>query len=195
MPSNKSLFWVLVAVLVLQTAGLIFMAISMNSKFENVNKEIASLKQADENQQAMNYYMLQSALADQVPVTLPKEKLVVFPDLGFALPYNDVTRTLRYTTYGNNTNVSSTDTIDQPTPDKQLGCSQLVRVSTTDGNPYSPWEESAGSVTLSNGKTLYFIAAKAFENNEASTMRCAKDVWITMTPQKVVDELKKATAY
>lgn len=128
------------------------------------------------------------------PAIAAKEKLVVFPELGVALPYNDVTNTFQYYITGQGEmSVTSSLLVDHKT--RQMSCSGLVRISTKSGTPYSPWEESAGSVKLANGKTIYIVAAKAFENNEASTKACESEVWQSITPSQVTAEFKKMRQY
>jgi hypothetical protein len=130
------------------------------------------------------------------PVVAARDNQVVFPELKIALPYNDVTKTLQYSVDDrSDVGASVTSTLLTDHKVRQMNCSQLVRFTFTDGHPFSPWEESAGSVRLADGRTLYMVAAKAFRNKEASTLECAAEVWHNVTPARIVEEFKKAQTY
>jgi cell division protein FtsL len=135
------------------------------------------------------------------PAIDAKADKVVFPELGVALPYNSVTKSLQYSSDSDNIDsgedlfirVTSTNINDYEI--SQMGCDELLFVSTKDAPLINPWVEDAGSVKLANGTTLYMQAAKAFANNEGSTEHCKQDAWLAIQPQTVADEFKKAVAY
>lgn len=183
--STSKLVFILIAVLVLQTLAIGYLLVQDRS----IQKKITD----NEERTAILTGTALQQISMQSPVVLPREKLIAFPELGIALPYNDITKNLKYYTHDNNDfRVSST--ILQDLEMRQLSCTELVRINTQSPDPYNPWEEAAGSVTLANGKTIHIIAAKAFANNEASTEECASEVWGLVTPQMVAAEFQKAQA-
>jgi hypothetical protein len=183
--STHQLLFVLVLLLAVLAGGLFVEANSLSNKLD---------KTKDDQTLLYNEIDYQKSLLR--PVVLPKENLVVFPELKISLPYNDVTKTFQYTVdnqRGVQLGITSTLLTDHKM--RQLSCSELVSVNQQDGIPFSPWEETAGTIKLADGRTLYLIAAKAFKNNEASSLECASEVWHQITPQQVVDEFKKAQTY
>lgn len=167
---------------------------NLSVKIADSQKELTEQKESAETQRLRLLSEIDSQKYLQRPVVLAKEKLVVFPELNVALPYNDVTKTLQYSfDDGKNLRVTSTRISDPK--ERQMNCTGLVRINMHDGSPFNPWEESAGSVKLSDGRTVHIIAAKAFKNNEASTEECAREVWMLITPQQLVEEFKKAQSY
>lgn len=149
-------------------------------------------------EQFMRDSIAQDRLSMQKPVIMPKEKLVVFPELNVALPYNDVTKTLSYT-YDpgdgdqNTANIRVSSTLAKdPKLSRQIDCTSLTRVNLNFGSAYSPWEEESGSVELGNGQKIFLVKSRAYKNNEGSTEECASEVWTQITPEQVVAEFKKA---
>jgi hypothetical protein len=182
---QSMLKYLLIAVLVLQTVaiGYLFTHVkSMNDSLAETTDKVLLLSGT-----------VQDNYTTQSPAIMPRENLVAFSDLGFAIPYNEITKSLRYNSYnGIDTYVSSTQVID--TKARQISCTELVRINTESDEKYSPWEESAVSVKLSNGKTIHIFAAKAFANDEASTMGCGEEVWGILSPKMVAAEFQNAQA-
>lgn len=164
----------------------------LTAKTITLTSQLEKQKQHTEEQRLGLLNEIEYQKSVRRPAILAKENQVAIPELGITLPYNEVTKTLQYTT-DVETRITSDLISDRQL--RQLSCSDLVRITYKDGNPYSPWEEAAGSVKLANGKTLYIIAAKAFKNNEASSEECATEVWTRITPQQVANEFKKAQSY
>jgi hypothetical protein len=192
--SRKRLpLYILVFVLVLESLFIGFLLVK-SSDVVSLEKELTQQKESAETQRLrlLNEIDYQKSL--QRPVILAREKLVVFPELNIALPYNDVTKTLQYS-FDDGENMRVTSTRLNDSKDRQMGCSDLVRINMQDGSPFSPWEAAADSVKLSDGRTVHIIVAKAFKNNEASTEECASEVWTRITPGQLADEFKKAHAY
>lgn len=140
---------------------------------------------------------LQAAIGNQKtmqrPVIIADKQLVVFPELKAALPYNNVTKHLQYYV-DDQANLRVTSALLNDYAERQLSCDELVRVGAV-AKPLSPWESAVGSVTLAEGRTLSIVAAKAFKNNQASTLECETEVWTQVSPSQVADEFKKAQAY
>lgn len=173
---------------------------SLVSTINSISTELSRQKQTAEEQQIKLESEIEAQKLLRRPVVMVKENRVAFPELNITLPYNSVTRTLQYLANdppfgdGKDTRITSelaTDTSEL----RQMNCTDLVRINFEDGSPYSPWEESAGSVKLANGKTLYIVATKAFKNHEASTEECTTEVWKLITPQQIAEEFKKAESY
>jgi hypothetical protein len=172
-------------------AAIVYLVVKTNSLTSDLTSSKAQLTQQSQaqNQKLLNEIDNQASLLR--PTVLVKDQLVAFPELGLALPYDKVSKTLQYTVDDNgDARVTSTLLVDHK--DRQLSCSQLVRVSTVKSEVYSPWEEAAGTLKLPDGKMVYIVAAKSFKNNQASTQECATEVWTQITPQKVADEFKMA---
>jgi hypothetical protein len=201
--SKSSIFYSLIVLVLLGQSALIVMMRqdidSLKNDITTANSAASVQKENDESQTRLllgqlNYKSSLSSVAIQ-----PENNSVALHDLRIKLPYNDVTKYLKYSFDGNteagggNYRVTSSLLNDQET--RQLSCDWLLRINLSDGNPYSPWEESAGSVKLDDGRTIYLIAAKGFANEEASTAECASEVWTQVTPQQVADEFKKAQSY
>jgi len=136
---------------------------------------------------------LQSQAVTSQPAIDVSDNTIAFPEMRIKLPYNNITKTLRYTTDGEMLRVGSSLITDHKI--RQLGCSELVRVSLKGGPVYSPWEEQAGSVTLADGRELHLYAAKAFANDQASSKECADEVWIKIKPSQVAEAFKEAQSY
>ncbi len=184
--------------LFLGLAVSLIMIIFLLATVGNLQEETEALKdtlrvqatyQQNQNNQISNEINTIKSLKN--PIVTPEDKKLVFPELAFALPYNDVTKTLQYI-YDDGINMNITSTLINDSKERQMSCSWLVRVNTQNDSAYSPWEESAGSVKLDDGRTLYIVAAKAYKNHEASTEECASEVWTQITPLQVADEFKKA---
>ena len=127
------------------------------------------------------------------PSLIATNDTLAFPEFHIAIPFNDKSKTLLYSIDPEgDIRVTSSLTVD--TEVRQLSCNELVRISLTRSTPYSPWEESAGSVTLGDGRTLHIIASKAYKNDQASTEECAQ-VWQQFTPQQAAETFKQARAY
>lgn len=171
--------------------AVVYLIVKTNSLSAELKTSKANLTQQiqTQNQKLLNEIGHQASLLR--PAVIAKDQLVAFPELGLALPYDNVSKTLQYTVDDNgDVRVTSTLLVDHK--DRQLSCSELVRVSTTKSEVYSPWEEAAGTLKLPDGKLVYIVAAKSFKNNQASTQECATEVWTQLTPQKVADEFKMA---
>jgi hypothetical protein len=180
--SQSLLVYLLVAILVIQSAtlvGLLLVAKSFKRDLDKTNTQLSMVMPEVDYQKSLHR-----------PVVMPKEKLVAFPEMGVTLPYNDITKSLQYTYDGDNMRLTSSMLSDHTV--RQMGCTDLVRINTKDNSPFNPWEEAIGSVELADGRTIYIIAAKAFKNNEASTEECATEVWTQIKPKQVAEEFKKA---
>jgi hypothetical protein len=180
--SKQIFIYLVTALLVVQSATMIFLLLrtsNLEHDRTNVTTQINRLAADIDGDNSLQH-----------PVVMAKEKLIAFPEIGITLPYNDVTKTFLYTYDGENVRVTSTMLNDHK--QRQMSCAELVRISMRSGTPYSPWEETANAVALPDGRTMHTIAAKAFKNNEASTLACASEVWIQTNPQQVADEFKKA---
>jgi hypothetical protein len=154
---------------------------------------------ADERQSTNDRFNLMSNEMDEQkallrPAVSAKDNTVAIPELNITLPYNTLTKTLQYSTdESNNIRVTSTLVVDHAP--RQLDCGELLRVSFVNTTVYDPWEEVAGEVKLADGRTLHIIAARAYENNEASTKGCVDIAWKSVTPLQMADEFKKAQSY
>lgn len=172
---------------------LFYKTVALKNELDQTNKELA-LQKEEASQQAnmlLNEIDYQKSL--QRPVILPKEKQVVFPEFAITLPYNKITKTLQYSISGSDMRVTSILISDHKV--RQMSCSQLVRISTKNGTPYSPWEQSAGSIKFADGRTIYIIEAKAFKNNEASTEECETEVWHTIGPGTIAAQFSEMRAF
>lgn len=190
--SNRSVSRIVYIITAVQFVAIVILFGVVFQLRNSTNKTAAELKQ--QNLQFIGEVNYQKSQLR--PIILPKEKLVVFPELNISLPYNLVTKTLQYN-FDEESNLRVTSTlINEPyageMSDMQISCAELVRINPSSGTPYSPWEEAAGSVQLGGEKTIHIITAKAFKNNQASTEECARKVWLQVTPQQVADEFKKA---
>lgn len=187
---------ILTVLLIIMLGGLFIKTVSLDNKLDKAVTELNRFRDDEAAQTRMLYNEIDYQKSLLRPVVLVKENLVLFPELKISLPYNDFTKTFQYSVDNQaGVNIGITSTLLNDHEVRQLGCSQLVRVNTKDATPFSPWEESAGSTTLADGRTIYLVSAKAFNNNEASTEECASQVWRHITPSQVVQELKKAQNY
>jgi len=202
-PQHKRFHVILVALLLialLACSGFLFYkSNSLERKLGTAVSDLHKLQEYDKQQDRSVQSTVDYSMSLQRPAVMVKENLVAIPELKITLPYNNITKTLLYSMDdiepddSNDLRVTSTHITD--TEERQLSCSGLVRINMKSGTPYSPWEETAGSVKLSDGRTLHIVAAKAFKNNEASTKECETEVWHQITPKQVADEFKKAVAY
>jgi hypothetical protein len=177
-----------ISVLVVMVGLLFYQTMSFGKEFDDLEARV-------EEEKTLLYNEIDYQKSLQRPVVLAKEKQVVFPEIGIALPYNEITKTLQYYMDPGNEEMRVTSTMINDREVRQMSCSQLVRISTKSGQPYSPWEKSAGSVKLADGKTVYIIEAKAFKNNEASTMECEPEVWHSIGPGLVSTEFSNMRQY
>lgn len=164
-------------------------------KIHNVEQELDKANKENDKQ----YALLQNKLNYQNSLLTPtfdaSSNLLIFPEIGIQLPFNEITKTLRYThdsgQYGY-TRITSTLVVDHQ--ERQIGCSELAIIDFDNNGPISPWAQDSGSVKLDDIRTMYVTTPVAYENNEASTLACASEVWTNITPEKVAEELKKAKA-
>ncbi len=194
---SKPFVQLLIAILILQSILLGCLFVKASSLDNKINQTVVDLREDEAAQSRMLYNEIDYQKSLQRPTLLAKENLLLFPELKITLPYNDVTKTLQYSAEDQAGIVASiTSTLLDDHKERQLGCSWLVGVNLKDGKPLSPWDEAAGSVKLSDGRTLYIVAAKAFKDNEgSSTEECATEAWRFITPKQVADEFKKAQSY
>lgn len=157
------------------------------TQLQSTNKKLESYK----NESTALNSIIAGNLSMQRPTVLPREKLIAITELDIALPLNDLTKTMRYsTTNGEDYYFGSTDVQDSKM--RQLSCTELVRINTNSDQQYNPWEEPTVTVNLANGKSIHVFAMKAFANDEASTLECGHEVWNIITPQMFVEEFQKA---
>ena len=196
---KRSLAIYLIVIVVVQSALFVYLFLVMRDLRQGLNDTRAQL-----NQQEDRSTSLQDEIDHQRsllrPVVLAEKELIAFPELKITLPYNSVTKFLQYYYDGDEPESNSSDIIVSSTLlndriDRQMDCLELVRVSLEGRSPRSSWEEVAGSINLSDGRTLHVIAAKAYSNNEASTAECADEVWTMITPEQVAAEFRKARSY
>lgn len=180
------LFYVL---LLLQTGAIGYLGYELTRS----NTKIKMLAEEADFRSDMLYNEIDNQNAWLKPTLMPEQNRLAIPELRISLPYNAVTATLRYTFDDTYLRVGSTLVTDHAL--RQMSCSELVLVTLGDGAALNPWTESAGSVTLSDNSTLSLIKSIAFENNEASTLACASDAWIFITPEQIVEEFKTALKY
>lgn len=173
--------------------------VNLDNVTANLKQEQAKLSEQIETERRFLLGQIDAKNALTPVATDAVNRKVYIPEAGIALPYNDITKTLRYSLdspeYIAEANIRLTSTLVSDVEERQLSCIDLVRVSFVSGEPYSPWEESAGSVELSDGRTMHIIMAKAYENEEASTLACASEVWSNATPELVAAELANAESY
>lgn len=162
-----------------------------------MSRDITKLQQQSDQRVGDLEADINALQTEQRPALAYKENKLVIPELKITLPYNDITKSLRYSydEQDNDQNARVTSSLVGQQPEQQLSCNELVRLSFRNAIPYNPWEEKAGDIKLTDGRTLHIIAAKAFANNEASTEGCVDIAWARITPQQVAAELRKAESY
>jgi hypothetical protein len=188
---------VLVAIELIVSIMLAYTIYGLSDDLGKLRVEVLAQQAQIESTRGGLYAEIDYQKSLQKPVVSPKEMLVIIPELGISLPYNETTKSLQYS-YNDlegsiDTRVTSTLITDHES--RQMGCSELVRISTESGTPYSPWEKSAGEVKLEDGRTIYIIEAIAFANDEASTEECASEAWINITPEQITEQFKEAKVY
>lgn len=189
-PKTKK-FWVpaLVTVLTAQSLAILFMWPKVEIVWKNDNKnpnEDIQLKSLIRDSQANVF--------SQAVIDAPLMKVYI-PELKIALPLDDRTRDLmyRYTpadqqhSYPEEIILSSKFHVLTLVENlKQVPCSRLVRVTTSDPGQLQFNETASGVVTLDDGRQLHIAQQK---NKDCASR------WVTMGPPQMVEVIKSAKTY
>jgi hypothetical protein len=134
--------------------------------------------------------LLQEGMAfgvqDSAPVYSPQDGRMYVPELRISLPYNDITKTLRYT-YSERDGARFYSTLVTDRTAHVISCYDMVRVKhEAKPNAYSPGQPSVATVQAGD-PPLQVYAEKNAE--------CAIQAWTQVTPAQIADQLKQAQAY
>lgn len=190
-PKTKK-FWmpVLVAVLVLQSLAILYMWPKVDVTWKQTNK--------DPNEDIQLKMLIKDSAASVYSDAIinAETKRVYLPEINVFFPLDEKTRQLKYqyipgdtkNSYPEEIMISTKNQVETlPETLAQVPCvQQMLRVTINNQDSERFSEKKAGSVTLDDGRGLYF-----FENNNKS---CSSR-WLSFGPTDMTQVMKTAKSY
>ncbi|HEX3568759.1 MAG TPA: hypothetical protein VHT70_03745 [Candidatus Saccharimonadales bacterium] len=148
--------------------------------------QIRNLKSDQADQVQMLYNTIDAnAQANAVAVDAQNNRVYV-PELHISLPYNDITKTLRYT-YSDRDGARFYSTLVTDHAVHQISCYDMVRAKhEATPNAYSPGQPHVATVLAGTPPLQLYTE---------SNTTCATQAWMQITPAQIADELKQAQSY
>jgi hypothetical protein len=148
--------------------------------------QIKNLREDLNTKTQLLYSEVDSNAQASAPVVNPEDGRTYIPELRISLPYNDTTKTLRYT-YSERDGARFYSTLVTDHATHTISCYDMVRVKhEAKPNAYSPGQPYVATVQAGHPPLQVY----AEENVE-----CAAQTWLQITPAQIADQLKQAQAY
>jgi hypothetical protein len=158
---------------------LVVAAICQHAQIRNLQNDLNTKTQ-------LLYNEVDSNTQASAPVVSPQDGRTYIPELRISLPYNDTTKTLRYT-YSERDGARFYSTLVTDHATHTISCYDMVRVKhESKPNAYSPGQPYVATVQAGD-PPLQVYAEKNAE--------CAAQAWLQITPAQIADQLKQAQAY
>lgn len=170
--------------IVLSIFGVFILALGGGLAYQH--GQINRLRQDQKEQTQLLYNAIDGSAQAEAVVVNPQDNRVYVPELHISLPYNDITKTFRYSyTDQDGARFYSTLVTDHAT--RQISCYDMVRVKhEAKPNAYSPGQPHVATVAAGA------LPLQVYAESNAS---CAAEAWLQITPARITDELKHAQTY
>jgi hypothetical protein len=166
------------AAIVLLAAGLLYQSTRINHLKNDLAANTSLIQRT--------YNAIDANAQASAPVLSPQDNRLYVPELRISLPYNEITKTLRYT-YGDRDGARFYSTLITDHAVHRISCYDMVRAKhETKPDAYSPGQPHVATV----GTGTPPLQLYAEQNDE-----CATQAWQVVTPTQITDELKQAQAY
>jgi len=167
-------------------ASIIIVALAVALLFQQAH--FSHYKNDQDRQLQLLSNRLEASQRTTAVVISPQDNRVYVPELRITLPYNDVTKTLRYD-YNNQDGARFYSTLLQEQPGEQrISCADMVRIKHEDKpNAYSPHQPHVVTQSLAGATPLQVYA---LANKE-----CTSIAWSQITPADIANQFRQAQSY